>query len=54
MLRLLRLFVNRVLVAPLAIFLVLHPPRLFLLVLRRGVIPALAVSTLKRDDISHA
>ena len=44
---------HRVLVATPAEFLVLHPPRMLLLVLRGGVVPVLTVGTLERDNVSH-
>ena len=47
------LFVRRVLPAEPAELLVLHPPRLFLLVLRCRVVPVLAFGAFQRDDVSH-
>ena len=43
---LLCLLVLRVFTTPTAVFYVLHPARLFLLVLGRGVIPVLAIGAL--------
>ena len=50
---LLRLFVRRALVAPIAELLVLDTPRLLLLVLRRRVIASLAGGAFKCDDVTH-
>ena len=47
------LFVRGVLPAEPAELLVLHPARLFLLVLRRRVVPVLALRAFQRDDVSH-
>ena len=44
---------RRVFVAPAAVFLVLHPTRLILLVLGRRVVPAFTLRTFKCDNVSH-
>ena len=43
----------RVLAAESAELLVLHASGLFLLVLRRGVVPSFALRTFQRNDVSH-
>jgi hypothetical protein len=48
-----RFLVRRVLAAPTAVLFVFNAAGLLLLVLRRRVIPALAVSTFQGDDVSH-
>ena len=48
-----RLLVGRMLAAEPAELLILDPPRLFLLVLRRRVVPSLAVSAFQCDDVTH-
>ena len=47
------LFVSGVLPAEPTVLLILHPSRLFLLVLRRGVIASLAISAFQCYDVSH-
>ena len=41
------------LTAPRAILFVLHPPRLLLLVLGGGVVPAFALRAFECDNVSH-
>jgi len=45
--------VDRVLVAPAAVFLVFDTPRLLALVLGRGIVASFALGTFQRNNFSH-
>ena len=51
--RLLRLFVRRVLAAELAVLVVLETIRIILLILVRAIVAAMALGALKRNVVAH-